>query len=229
MRRVQELAMANSFRGGLPVGMAREGFHLTVSASWGWRQPSFEGRAETCPIHSLWRAPQRCHPGGSDSWSWQLTCRWTAPSTDVAASWSSRQSGACCCRSGVLSYLNSVWLCSPMGYSLPGSPVHAISQARITGVGSHFLLQGIFPTQRSNPHLLWLLHWQADTLPLSHLGSPVVADTRTVIWFSEGAGRADQVGRASLRCRFQGQWADFTLAPEESWMMPVPTPGSTKN
>ena len=31
-----------------------------------------------------------------------------------------------------------------------------------------FLFQGIFPTQRSKPHLLWLLHWQADSLPLSH-------------------------------------------------------------
>ena len=30
-----------------------------------------------------------------------------------------------------------------------------------TGVGCHFLLQGIFPTQGLNPHLLHLLHWQA--------------------------------------------------------------------
>ena len=41
------------------------------------------------------------------------------------------------------------------------------------GVGCHFLLQGIFLTQGSNPHLLGLLPWQADSLPLSHLGSPV--------------------------------------------------------
>ena len=34
-----------------------------------------------------------------------------------------------------------------------------------TGVGCHFLLQGIFLTQGSNPHLL---HWQVGTLPLSH-------------------------------------------------------------
>ena len=34
----------------------------------------------------------------------------------------------------------------------------------------HFLVQGIFPTQGSNLHLL---HWQADSLPLSHGGSPV--------------------------------------------------------
>ena len=40
-----------------------------------------------------------------------------------------------------------------------------------TGVGCHFLLQGTFPTQRSNSHLLNLLHWQVDSLPLCHLGS----------------------------------------------------------
>ena len=42
-----------------------------------------------------------------------------------------------------------------------------------TGVGSHFLLQRIFLTQGSNPCLLCLLHSQADSLPLHHLGSPV--------------------------------------------------------
>ena len=36
-------------------------------------------------------------------------------------------------------------------------------------MGHHFLLQGIFLTQGSNLHLL---HWQADSLPLSHQGSP---------------------------------------------------------
>ena len=40
-----------------------------------------------------------------------------------------------------------------------------------TGVGCHFLLQGIFLTKGSNPHLLSLLYWQADSLPLYHLGS----------------------------------------------------------
>ena len=36
-------------------------------------------------------------------------------------------------------------------------------------MGYHFLLQGIILTQGSNPRLL---HWQADSLPLSHQGSP---------------------------------------------------------
>ena len=38
-------------------------------------------------------------------------------------------------------------------------------------MGCHLLLQGIFPTQGLNPHLLCLLHWQVDALPLSHLES----------------------------------------------------------
>ena len=56
-------------------------------------------------------------------------------------------------------------LCSPVDYSPPVFSVRGILQA----MGSHSLLQGFFPTQRSK---LCLLHWQADSLPLSHLGSP---------------------------------------------------------
>ena len=32
-------------------------------------------------------------------------------------------------------------------------------------MGCHALLQGIFPTRGSNPHLLRLLRWQAGCLP----------------------------------------------------------------
>ena len=32
-----------------------------------------------------------------------------------------------------------------------------------TGVGCHFFLQGILPTQGPNPSLLHLLHWQMDS------------------------------------------------------------------
>ena len=37
-------------------------------------------------------------------------------------------------------------------------------------VGCHFLLQGIFLTQRSNLCLLHFLYWRVDSLPLCHLG-----------------------------------------------------------
>ena len=54
--------------------------------------------------------------------------------------------------------------CDPLDCSPPGSSAHGIFQAN-TGVGCHLLLQGIFPAQGLNLHLL---HWQADSLLLSH-------------------------------------------------------------
>ena len=56
----------------------------------------------------------------------------------------------------------------PLDCSQPGSSVRGDSPGKNTGVGGHSLLQGIFPTQGSNPSLLHLLLWQADSLPLSH-------------------------------------------------------------
>ena len=44
-------------------------------------------------------------------------------------------------------------LCDPMDGSLPGSFVHGDSPGKNTGMGCHALLQGIFPTQGSNPGL----------------------------------------------------------------------------
>ena len=38
------------------------------------------------------------------------------------------------------------------------------SSGQNIGVGCHFLLQGIFLTQGSNPHLLNLLHWQVGVV-----------------------------------------------------------------
>ena len=55
-----------------------------------------------------------------------------------------------------------------MDCSLPGSSAHGIFQARIWNwvVISH---SRVFPTQGSNLHLLSLLHWQKNSLPLHHL------------------------------------------------------------
>ena len=46
------------------------------------------------------------------------------------------------------------------------------SPGKITGVGCHFLLQRIFPTQGLNPRLLCLLQWQVSSLPLVPPGKP---------------------------------------------------------
>ena len=61
-------------------------------------------------------------------------------------------------------------LYNPMDCSLPGSSVHEIP-GKDTGVGCHFQFSEIFQTQGLNPHLLCVLRWQADSLPLCHLGS----------------------------------------------------------
>ena len=46
------------------------------------------------------------------------------------------------------------------------------SPGKNTGAGCHALLQGIFLTQGSNPHLVCLLNWQAGCLPLVPPGKP---------------------------------------------------------
>ena len=46
------------------------------------------------------------------------------------------------------------------------------SPGKNTAVGCHCLPRGVFPTQGWNLCLSCLLHWQGDSLPLCHLGSP---------------------------------------------------------
>ena len=60
--------------------------------------------------------------------------------------------------------------CSP-----PGSSVHEIFPGKDTGMGRHFLLQGIFPTRGSNPGLL---QCRQNLYRLGYKGSPL-SDTET--------------------------------------------------
>ena len=50
----------------------------------------------------------------------------------------------------------------PIDYSLPGSSGPWDFLGKNIGECCHFLLQGFFPTQGSNSHLLYPLHWPAD-------------------------------------------------------------------
>ena len=50
--------------------------------------------------------------------------------------------------------------------------IQTLSQTPRICMGCCFLLQGIFPTQGSNPRFSHLLHRQADSLRRCHLGSP---------------------------------------------------------
>ena len=78
--------------------------------------------------------------------------------------WCLSTDGAICAprRACLLSRFSHVWLSATQWtVASPGSPVHADSPSKNTGVGCHVLLQGIFLTQGSNLYLLGLLHWQA--------------------------------------------------------------------
>ena len=48
------------------------------------------------------------------------------------------------------------------------------SPGQNTEVGCHFLLQGIYPTQGWNPHLLRLRHWRAGSLLVAPPGKPII-------------------------------------------------------
>ena len=67
------------------------------------------------------------------------------------------------------------------------------SPGKNTGVDCQFFLQGIFPTQGWNLHLL---HWQVDSLPLSHQGN---SNYHTIALISQ----ASKVKLNILQARFQ--------------------------
>ena len=62
-------------------------------------------------------------------------------------------------------------LCDPMDCSLSGSSVHRVLQAGKLEC-CNFLFQGSSQPRNWNC-LFYLLHWQAGSLPLANLGSPI--------------------------------------------------------
>ena len=92
-----------------------------------------------------------------------------------------------------------------------------------TGMGCHFLLQGMFPTQGSNPCVLCLLHWQADAwCLLSHWGSPnkdsEVKDSFALPWSCNWLWLSRS---NSWRCKVF-QRAGSTRHPVKAFLGPVP-------
>ena len=63
-------------------------------------------------------------------------------------------------------------LCDPTNNTHPHQSPLWNSPGKNTGGGIHSILQGIFLIQGSNPHLMWLLHWNAGSLPLASPGTP---------------------------------------------------------
>ena len=84
--------------------------------------------------------------------------------------------------------------CGPVDCNLPGSSAHGALQGKNTGVGCHFLLQVLFPTQGSNLHLhhCWTILYHGVTW--KNQGRDTVAQTvahqrspwtgRATDWFS---------------------------------------------
>ena len=94
--------------------------------------------------------------------------------------------------------------------NLPSSSIRGISQGKNTGVGCHTLLQGIYPTQQSNPHLLCLLHrrW-------------ILSHWATCKWVWRGYYMCDELDLStnnSLRPGTSSHWAGGA----HSWDAPEP-------
>ena len=98
--------------------------------------------------------------------------KWTLPSEYYLNSWTPELRGlnSCVC----VRVQSCLTLCRHMDGSLATGLLCAWNfLRRNTGVGCPFLLQGIFPIQGSNLHLLCFLHLQVDSLPWHHLESPL--------------------------------------------------------
>ena len=96
--------------------------------------------------------------------------------------------------------------CSVMSISLLPhglySPWNSLGQN--TGVGSHSLLQGIFPTQGSNPTLplcRWILY------QLNHKGSPRILEWVAYPFSSRSFQPRNQTGVPCIAGRFFTTWA----------------------
>ena len=95
-------------------------------------------------------------------------------------------------------------LCDPMHCSVPGSSVHGDSPGKNTAVGCHALLQGIFPTQGSNPDLP---HYRQILYHLSHQGSPRTQEWVTYLFSRGSSWPGNQTGASCIAGRFFTSWA----------------------
>ena len=81
---------------------------------------------------------------------------------------------------------------SVMSDSLWPHGLHTAHQAPLSMVfsrqeywsGLPFPTPGHLPTQGSNPHFLYLLHWQADSLSLHHLEAPLLYTKYMIIQYA---------------------------------------------
>ena len=90
-------------------------------------------------------------------------------------------------------------LCDPVDYSVPVFSVHGHSPGKNTGMGFNALLQGIFPTQGSNPGLP---HCRAILPHLSHQGSPRILEQVAYPFSRETSQLGNQTRVSCIAGRF---------------------------
>ena len=96
--------------------------------------------------------------------------------------------------------------CSP-----PGSSVHGDSPGKNPGVVCHALLQGIFPTQRSDPglpHCRWILYC------LSQEGSPRILEW---VAYPFSRGSSQPRNRTRVSCIAGGFFTSWATRKAPSW------------
>ena len=97
-----------------------------------------------------------------------------------------------------------MWLCNPINRGSWQATVHGDSPGKNAGVGCHALLQGIFPTQGSNPGLP---HYRRILDHLSHQEGPRILEW-VVYPFSRGSfWPRNPTGVSCIAGRFFTSWA----------------------
>ena len=109
-----------------------------------------------------------------DPWVRKIPWRRAQQPTPVGHNWKQLSLNARMYRSWFVAYKTKFFIVVSDCATLWAEPARRLcpwdSPGKNTGVDCHFFLQGIFPTQGLNPHLLCLLHWQASSLPLAPSG-----------------------------------------------------------
>ena len=106
--------------------------------------------------------------------------------------------------------LNQIWFFATPWTVVHQAPLsHGISQARILEWVAISFSKG---TSRSNLHLWYLWHRQADSFPLCHLGCPVTVEIcifkMCSVWFW------DTASLENLSC---GTFSPYSEFPEKAW------------
>ena len=139
---------------------------------WGWQDPGgyFDGCSACSPVActselapcQIWWA--RAEDGGGGGW-W---CMWGSHTSMLLACFIFYST----CSAHLVSRFSHFQLFVTLWTIACQAPLSMGFLGKNTGVGCHFLSQGIFPPQGLSPSLLCLLHWQVGSLLLTPPGKP---------------------------------------------------------